>query len=793
MQVQQNYLETLKSIGDWVTITAWADRVAEDYPAMLEKAEKDARNQVTDTTGLKEIAARISSAVSNGAFVDLIDVDHSQTPKQVRYLADELRLGKTQFESVYQVLRRAFVDGFPGFNSFSTHEDYIAHERGYKDDLLEIYQQDIRPLMVSEDWEAAGAAVVELFSRRLPSINKPQNLVGWRYADYIRKLPKNVLPEFAREVGKLVDEDSPLQQRIDRFFAFFDQQPAELRPNPPATRSIASFYLTLENPGKFFFLKSREIKKICRRFNPKFNWDSKGIQATEIEYLNQLGRRLFERLRLEKWGPKDLIDVQSFLWAAETYSAELEDDDIERQTGYVAEGNESMENVKNLILYGPPGTGKTYYTVNRALEILDPEFYAANREDRALLKQRFDELKASEQIGFITFHQSFSYEDFVEGLRASTDDNGQITYEVEDGIFKRLCDAAAGGAGQNASTKQGRARPFQQGEMIQGNYVVEKISPEVLQVRKPNGSIIPFTWEMLDELAELIQSGKVNIEDIGSSEVFDNVETSLEKYIVNGYKNIVPDIVNRLIEAESQVPVSVPPSSGNRVLIIDEINRGNIANILGELITLIEPSKRAGAEEALEVTLPYSKTKFSVPPNLFLIGTMNTADRSLVHIDTALRRRFQFEVMLPDIEVLGALGIQEVAGIDVAKMLATINSRIELLYDKEHSLGHAFFIPLQSNSSLETLAQIFRNQIMPLLEEYFFEDWSRIQQVLGDDLKSSDKLKFYQPAFEPAEIEGLFQGENNQVLYDKAFRRNDKALLDAAAYRGIYEQPSIDE
>ncbi len=327
---------------------------------------------------------------------------------------------------------------------------------------------------------------------------------------------------------------------------------------------------------------------------------------------------------------------------------------------------------KNLILYGPPGTGKTWSTVGKAVEILDADFYGANQSDRGTLKRRFDELREEGQIGFVTFHQSFSYEDFVEGLRASTK-KGQIRYEIEGGIFKKMCDAAH---------------------------------------KQPNEP---------------------------------------------------------------------------RVLIIDEINRGNIANILGELITLIEPSKRAGAGEALTVTLPYSKEPFSVPANLHIIGTMNTADRSLALMDTALRRRFEFEAMFPD---AGLLQDIEIDGINIQKMLMTINSRIELLYDREHTLGHSFFLPLKDNRDLETLKRIFKNSIMPLLEEYFFEDWSRIRKVLGDDRKSGKGTMFYKPAFSGDDIRGLLgEGdENNQGLHDKVFSRNEEALNKTEAYIGIYKE-----
>lgn len=230
-----------------------------------------------------------------------------------------------------------------------------------------------------------------------------------------------------------------------------------------------------------------------------------------------------------------------------------------------------------------------------------------------------------------------------------------------------------------------------------------------------------------------------------------------------------------------------------RVLIIDEINRGNISSIFGELITLIEPSKRAGADEALSVTLPYSKERFSVPANLHLIGTMNTADRSLALMDTALRRRFDFVEMMPE---SGLLEGMDVEGIDIKKMLETLNKRIEVLYDREHTLGHAFFMPLKQapvEKKLGMLKGIFANKILPLLEEYFFEDWEKIRLVLGDNQKQSDDdtlqfISVLSKGYDSASLFGNAELDDYALDTDdvKVYARNDKALDNIAAYQGIY-------
>lgn len=326
---------------------------------------------------------------------------------------------------------------------------------------------------------------------------------------------------------------------------------------------------------------------------------------------------------------------------------------------------------KNTIFYGPPGTGKTFSVVDYAYAIINKcelDKSSLNRKKR----QKIFEEKIQSEISFITFHQSYSYEEFVEGITAKTDTNGNISYKNKNGIFKNICMKAK-----------------------------------------------------------------------------DNKDK-------------------------------------NYVLIIDEINRGNISKIFGELITLIEESKREGQNEALTVTLPYSNDFFSVPNNLYIIGTMNTADRSLALIDTALRRRFEFVEIMPDITLLGNILIAD-TDINIQKMLETINQRIEVLYDREHTLGHAFFMSLIENPKIEILAGIFKNKIIPLLQEYFFEDWEKIRMVLGDDRKTSNDPKFI---VKKEFFDNLFKDNNildNLIRYEVCNDEQDDVFLNPRAYIGIYE------
>ena len=413
----------------------------------------------------------------------------------------------------------------------------------------------------------------------------------------------------------------------------------------------------------------------------------------------------------------------------------------------------------NQILYGPPGTGKTYNTIAKAIGIIETRKVGKEeingKEERKILKKKFDEYVQSGQIKFVTFHQSYGYEEFVEGIKPVFNQDKGLEYKITNGVFKDICKNAI----------------FNIGDTIEG-YTISYVGSELIKLKKKNiEGEIPVPIYLIEELVRLLKNGSITIEDIKNRSAAEKNPEILEKYIVNGYTNLFTYLVEYYME-KSSIKIK------KRVLIIDEINRGNISKIFGELITLIEPSKRLGADDEIMVELPYSKEKFGVPSNLYIIGTMNTADRSIALMDTALRRRFEFVEMMPEYN-----NLKEVAGIDIGQMLKTINERIEYIYDRDHAIGHAYFIDV---SDMETLANVFKNKILPLLQEYFYDDWEKIRLVLGDNQKDED-LQFVKVKENMAK-EKLFGGKiddiDDKVLYEIS---DQETFNNPQSYIKIYE------
>ncbi len=597
----------------------------------------------------------------------------------------------------------------------------------------------------------------------------------------------------------------------------------------------------------------------CKKIGQKFNLSSSKV----IARCNQLAQHIHAKTKCplyqEKYWPILFVgrnakpgEVGTYLWKlrSELYEALAQFDILrylpESMNSGAEEENMAIDDTlfsRNMILYGPPGTGKTYNAVNYAVAICEsknPE--KVQSEDYEDVLYRFNFLKNEGRIAFTTFHQSYGYEEFIEGIQPVTDkdDSSKLEYIIRDGIFKSFCERAIEESIQPYNTDPDNENPRIWGMILGGNENpgIKKQCFENNEIRlgfseykdeniaddnEPQSGISWQAKHMINDFRYMMKSGDYvviekdyrHIDAVGivsGGYEYDDSQSYPRKRSVNWLvKGIDEEIIPYLPEGRSRLSrfslfdfdylgmdsISLILQRNNAaarskkpfVFIIDEINRGNISKIFGELITLIEGTKREGADEAMDVILPYSGKRFSVPDNVYILGTMNTADRSIALLDTALRRRFDFVEMMPDNEFLKGVIVEDSGEIiDIRKMFDTMNQRIEILYDREHMIGHAYFIKLREEPTMETLREIFLNRIIPLLQEYFYDDYEKIQLVLGDNDRDVDTTaKFI--VEEEVRYSKFFRGKADNDDFDgkKIYRINKDAFSNPASYRKIYE------
>ncbi|EAJ8037859.1 AAA family ATPase [Campylobacter jejuni] len=539
--------------------------------------------------------------------------------------------------------------------------------------------------------------------------------------------------------------------------------------------------------------------------------------------------------------------IENMQWFAKLPLNEIQDrNDLSKSNNKeIRNDGSEMSNKKenknlslNQILYGPPGTGKTYHTIDKALEILGENLESRDRDEK---KAKFDEYVKDGQIVFTTFHQSYGYEEFVEGIKPMMNNEAnsqEIQYEIKDGIFKDICNRALENyENSNLNTEELR-------EKIKLREKVEKFLNRLLETNEPisktkggnffinsfNNNTIEIYSEDVERfdgifklsLSTFITLLKSNIEFNSAVEMFKKV---FDRDYADRTHTYYFNLVNKFKEYEKQAVLKTEDnkissnSLNSYIIIIDEINRGNVSKIFGELITLIEPSKRIGESEELKVTLPYSGEKFGVPKNVYIIGTMNTADRSITSLDTALRRRFEFVEMMPNSDLLNNVFIckdvenpnedEDYLGDDaktegyaeiLQNILISINKRIEFLLDREKTIGHAFFMSeaVKFNKdnwcksdeyeedwyvlSISKLKSIFQNKIIPLLQEYFYNDYALISAVLNDNgmIEKCEKDDKYLQ-----KIKNLDNVDSEKIIYNIASFDN-KIWNDIKTYQAIY-------
>ena len=687
--------------------------------------------------------------------------------------------------SALNQLRNRFLAVCPDFKSFvDPGTGWAKEEKAYKVAASERVRAAVGK---GGDDEALGKAVFKI----LKTAAKDGPFVRWQTEDSIAKRHPELLGEFYAVIGRLIRSGQAAEEVLSQAFDTLD----DLKERGAASLTygerlnILFSALSMVHPNKAAPLKITRINEAWDKLTgEKLFVEATADMASDYRRFANVFSELFGIMRDDwQWQPQDWLDMQGFLWIA-----------LDKDATDPLETDASL--VTNLILYGPPGTGKTFFTAAEAVRLCG-EPVPRHRE---ALMQTYQRLLAAGRIEFVTFHQSMSYEDFVEGRQPMTgsDEDGDpssagFRLETVPGIFRRIAKRAETSRGRStdgdAITVAGRqvfkmslgeannpedAHLFE--EAIAGGHALlgfedidwtdDKYANRVAiieacktkghtDVDARSGAVqMPFIFRNWVRKGDIVIVSKGNSlfraigeftgdyefhprpeggyahrravrwhwadrEGVPVSEIYTRRFMQKSIYLLFDSELNIPALERYLNSQQTEGPAEPEPF----VLIIDEINRANISKVFGELITLLEPDKRLGQPNALKVRLPYSGDDFGVPSNLHILATMNTADRSIALLDTALRRRFTFREKMPDPSLLaGAAGR---CGLDLPRILNSLNERIEYLYDREHQIGHAYFTGCTSRADVDA---VMRNRVIPLLAEYFFEDSEKIAAVLGD-------------------------------------------------------------
>lgn len=642
--------------------------------------------------------------------------------------------------------RRLFSARYPDFNDFNqTVGGYFDDERAYKNRLTALAKEAMDGGLPEQE---LGDQLLDILVGRAGA---PSGLLGWRTDARLAELRKShpgVIEAAAGRLARAEDVDGAIAVFVSDTWPILVEGQTS-RPYSES-RNLPTMLAALVHPHRAYGINTDPVQRTAQTLLGRrlLGWNT--MTMDEYGAVLEMAEGI-RRVMADEWGwaPQDLWDVQGFIWAVNrTDQSNLPDHD----NTIDATRPEKRRMPTNLILYGPPGTGKTFATAREAVRLCDG---AANVEESEV-RERYAKLVAAGQVRFVTFHQSYSYEDFVEGLRPTTGEEGEdgassgFSLQPVPGVFREIAALA-----EQAMRSKDSGAPFDMTDRrvfkmslgragtedhifdaaIEGGYVVLGWGGDIDWTAFATSEAIHARWLELHPGANgydanIVQTARFRA-DMREGDLvvvsYGNTRFRAIGEVIGPYAFEPTDerdynhrrAVRWLFVPDEPLPISfygkpftmrscyplredhlnrealslLLPGAGEGdaaapaqfVLICDEINRANISKVFGELITLIEPDKRIGGEYPLRLTLPYSKHSFGVPVNLHIIGTMNTADRSIALLDTALRRRFTFREMMPEPEHLGTIG-----ALDLSVLLSKLNDRIEYLFDREHQIGHAY-------------------------------------------------------------------------------------------------------
>ena len=592
----------------------------------------------------------------------------------------------------------------------------------------------------------------------------------------------------------LIDESVPLNERLAAFKSEIKALCPSKWKNTANDERTASALLTCVYPETYTFYKDEIYQNICdyfgytsRKAGKKYEHFMELVNGFVKSYGEEIQQIMLNEIKGFKNKPLNLA-VQTLFWCMKDYMKEELKNKMTTDTNNSSKGVwyddvvRTWERRKNVVLYGAPGTGKTYDVPELAVRLCDPSFMAAE-PSREEIVSRYNQLKTEKRIAFTTFHQSLDYEDWIEGLRPVVNENSQVTYEIESGIFKKLCEEAErpvvkdkqvgiadnavvwkvslAGTGDNPVRSDCMKNSYirigwdgygpvisdetdwsvynGEGKQILDAYINKmKVGDIVMSCYSSQTidaiGVVVGDYEFEDKFPNYKRVRRVNwlVKNINENIVEMNDGKTMTLGTVYRLNSITLDNVKSILE-KYNTSSKMEENDKAYVMVIDELNRGNVSKVFGELITLLEADKRKGRINAESVVLPYSKKGFHIPNNVYLIATMNTADRSLGSLDYAIRRRFAFIAEKPfglevegfneDLfELVSSLFVKNFddykeSGWDQTMKLEPADTLSEEYKPEDVWIGHSYFL-MQDEEGEDNTSNRLLYEIIPLLEEY---------------------------------------------------------------------------